>query len=67
MLGFLKGKTTIKMFDRHLDLKKRCLGRHFWAKGHCVSTIDLDEENIRKYVKWWREKDRCVEQQQLWL
>ena len=66
VIGFLKGKCAIKMFDRHMDLKKRYWGRHFWAKGYCVSTVGLDEEKIRKYVKWQRKKDKNIEQLKLW-
>jgi len=66
VVGFLKGKCAIKMFDRHLDLKKRYWGRHFWAKGYCVSTIGLDEEKIRKYVKWQRQKDKNIDQLKIW-
>ena len=62
VIGFLKGKCAIKMFDRHIELKKRYWGRHFWAKGYCVSTIGLDEEKIRKYVKWQRQKDKNIDQ-----
>ena len=62
VMGFLKGKSAIKIFDRHLDLKKRYWGRHFWAKGYCVSTVGLDEEKIRKYVKWQTERDKRIEQ-----
>jgi len=66
VIGFLKGKCAIKMFDRHMDLKKRYWGRHFWAKGYCVSTVGLDEEKIRKYVKWQRKKDKNIDQLKLW-
>ena len=66
VVGFLKGKCAIKVFDRHLELKKRYWGRHFWAKGYCVSTVGLDEKRIRKYVKWQKEKDRRIEQLKLW-
>ena len=65
-VGFLKGKSAIKIFDMHLELKKRYWGRHFWAKGYCVSTIGLDEEKIREYVKWQREKDKRIDQLQIW-
>ncbi len=61
VVGFLKGKSAIKIFDRHLELKKRYWGRHFWAKGYCVCTVDLDEEKIRKYVKWQIDKDRRID------
>ena len=62
VIGFLKGKSAIKVFDRHLDLKKRYLGRHFWAKGYCISTVGLDEEQIKKYVTWQINRDRNTEQ-----
>ena len=66
VVGFLKGKSAIKIFDMHHGLKKRYWGRHFWAKGYCVSTVGLDEDKIRKYVKWQRHKDKVIEQQKLW-
>lgn len=66
VVGFLKGKSAIKIFDKHLELKKRYWGRHFWAKGYCVSTVGLDEKKIRQYVKWQKEKDRRAEQLKLW-
>ena len=66
VVGFLKGKCTIKIFDKHLELKKRYWGRHFWAKGYCVSTVGLDEERVRQYVKWQQKKDERLEQLKLW-
>ena len=66
VVGFLKGKSAIKMFDMHSELKKRFWGRHFWAKGYCVSTVGLNEEQIRKYVRWQLKKDRTMDQLKLW-
>ncbi len=66
VVGFLKGKSAIKIFDMHLELKKRYWGRHFWAKGYCVSTVGLDEEKIKKYVRWQLHKDKVAEQLKLW-
>ena len=66
VVGFVKGKSAIKIFDRHTELKKRYWGRHFWAKGYCVSTVGLDEEQIRKYVRWQLNKDRIMDQLKLW-
>ncbi len=66
VVGFLKGKCAIKVFDKHLELKKRYWGRHFWAKGYCVSTVGLDEEKVRQYVKWQQKKDERLEQLKLW-
>ncbi len=66
MVGFLKGKSAIKIFDTYLELKKRYWGRHFWAKGYCVSTVGLDEKRIREYVRWQLKPDKTVEQLKLW-
>ena len=66
VVGFLKGKSAIKMFDKHTGLKKRYWGRHFWAKGYCVSTVGLDEEQIRKYVRWQLKRDKIMDQLKLW-
>ena len=61
-VGFLKGKSAIKIFDMNLELKRRYWGRHFWAKGYCISTIGLDEEQVRKYVRWQLNKDKRMDQ-----
>ena len=66
VVGFLKGKVAIKIFDMHTELKNRYWGRHFWAKGYCVSTVGIDEEKIRKYVRWQLKQDRNIEQLSLW-
>ena len=66
VVGFLKGKSAIKVFDLHPALKRRYWGRHFWARGYCVSTIGLDEEQIRQYVKWQLKKDQRQDQLKLW-
>ena len=66
VVGFLKGKSAIKVFNLHTELKKRYWGRHFQARGYCVSTVGLDEEQIRKYVKWQLHKDKRMDQLELW-
>ena len=65
-VGFLKGKSAIKIFDMHTELKRRYWGRHFWAKGYCVSTIGLDEDQIREYVRMQLHNDQKIEQLKLW-
>jgi putative transposase len=61
-IGYLKGKSAIKVFNCHAKLKRRYWGRHFWAQGYCVSTVGLEEEKIRQYVKWQLEQDRRMDQ-----
>ena len=57
-MGWLKGKTAIKLFQEQRDLAKQYWGRHIWARGYCVSTVGLNEEQIRKYVKWQQEREQ---------
>jgi putative transposase len=57
-MGYLKGKLALKLFDRFPQLRKRYWGQHLWSRGYCVSTVGLDEERIRKYVKWQNKKDK---------
>ena len=63
-MGYLKGKMALKLFDRYPKLKKRYWGQHLWSRGYCVSTVGLDEERIRKYVKWQNKKDEDSESTQ---
>ena len=52
-MGIIKGKTAIKLFKSYPGLKKKPYwGNHFWSRGYCSSTVGLDEEKIRKYVKY---------------
>ena len=57
-MGYLKGKVAIRLFHQYEKLGKKYWGRHLWSRGYCVSTIGLDEEQIRKYVKWQEKKER---------
>jgi putative transposase len=54
VMGFLKGKLAIKLFQSSRELSSRYWGRHIWSRGcgYCVSSVGLNEEQIRKYVKW---------------
>ncbi len=65
VMGYLKGKTAIRLFQRYKQLGKQYWGRHLWSRGYCVSTVGLDEEKIRKYVLWQEQKDKEAEQQGL--
>ena len=66
LMGTMKGKLAIKLFKSYPELKKKPYwGNHFWARGYFVNTIGLDEETIRKYVKYQEEQEKQEEQQQL--
>jgi putative transposase len=62
-MGILKGKTAIKLFKSYPNLKKKPYwGNHFWARGYFVNTVGLDEEMIRRYVKYQEDEERKAEQ-----
>ena len=50
-MGYLKGKSALMMFKRHGNLKYKFGNRHFWSEGYYVSTVGLNEQTIRKYIK----------------
>ena len=56
-MGYLKGKLALRLFGRFPQLRKRYWGQHVWSRGYCVSTVGLDEDRIRKYVKWQTKKE----------
>ena len=62
-VGIVKGRTAIRVLNKFRQLKQKPYwGNHFWARGYCVDTIGLDEEKIRKYVKYQERKERLAEQ-----
>ena len=64
--GNFERKNAIKVFKSYPQLKKKPYwGNHFWAKGYCADTIGLDEDKIKKCVKYRENQDRLEEQQRL--
>ena len=50
-IGYLKGKSAIRIHRDLIGVKGTLFGRSFWACGYCVSTVGLDEARIREYIK----------------
>ena len=50
-MGYLKGKSSLMIFERHANLKYKYGNRNFWAKGYFVSTVGLKDEVVREYIK----------------
>ena len=64
LMGVVKGKTAIKIFKSYPNIKKKPYwGNHFRSRGYCVDTIGMDEEKIRKYVKYQEDQERKEEEQ----
>ena len=51
VMGYLKVKSSLMIFDMHSNLKYKYGNRKFWAEGYYVSTVELNESAIREYTK----------------
>ncbi len=51
IVGYLKGKSAMIMFEKYSRLKRNFKGHSFWARGYYVNTVGLDEAKIRKYIR----------------
>jgi putative transposase len=61
VVGFLKGKSAISI-ARNLGRKRNFTGESFWARGYFVSTVGLDEETVREYIRNQEEEEERLEQ-----
>ena len=61
-VGFLKGKSAIRIHREYLGKERNFSGYHFWARGYCVSTVGLDEQTIREYIRRQEEEEKRQEQ-----
>ena len=61
-MGILKGKLAMRIFKAYPELKRKPYwGNHFWAKGYFISTIGLDADMIRRYVKYQEDEEKKEE------
>ena len=56
-MGFLKGKSTLMIFDRHANLKYKYGNRHFWCRGYYVDTVGRNERVISEYIQKQLQED----------
>ena len=64
-LGYLKGKSAVRIHREVEGTKGTLFGRAFWCRGYCVSTVGLDEERIRAYVREQEHLEKQLEQGEL--
>ena len=56
-MGYLKGKNSLMIFERHANLKYKYGNRNFWAKGFFVSTVGLDTKKVQEYIRDQEKED----------
>ena len=57
IMWYLKGKSSLMIFERHANLKYQFGNRHFWSIGYYVSTVGLNKATIRKYIQDQEKED----------
>lgn len=61
-VGFLKGKSSLMIFDRHANLKYKYGSRHFWCRGYYVDTVGKNEKKIAEYIRNQLQEDEMMDQ-----
>ena len=65
IMGYLKGKSSLMIFDRHANLKYKYGDRHFWARGYYVDKVGRNKKQIQEYIKHQLEEDKIADQMSL--
>ena len=61
-MGYLKGKSTLMIFDRHANLKYKYGSRHFWCRGYYVDTVGKNKTAIEEYIRNQLVEDEMMDQ-----
>ena len=61
VMGYLKGKSAMMIFDRYSNLKYKYGTRHFWDTGYYVSTVGFNEATIKKYIREQDKHDQMID------
>ena len=61
-MGYLKGKSSVMIFDKHANLKYKYGNRHFWCRGYYVDTVGRNKERIAQYIREQLQEDIANDQ-----
>ena len=62
IMGYLKGKSSLMIFERHANLKYKYGNRHFWCRGYYVDTVGKNEGKIAEYIRQQLQSDMAEDQ-----
>ena len=62
IMGYLKGKSSLMIFDRHANLKYKYGNRHFWCRGYYVDTVGKNAKRIQEYIQKQLHEDIATDQ-----
>ena len=61
-MGYLKGKSSLMIFDKHANLKYKYGNRYFWCRGYYVDTVGKNKERIAQYIREQLQEDIANDQ-----
>ncbi len=62
IVGYLKGKSSLMIFEKHADLKYKYGNRHFWCRGYYVDTVGKNAKKIENYIRDQLQEDLAADQ-----
>ena len=62
VMGYLKGKSSLMIFDRHANMKYKYGNRHFWCRGYYVDTVGKNKKVIEEYIRKQLQEDIATDQ-----
>ena len=65
IMGYLKGKSSLMIFDRHANLKYKYGNRNFWARGYFVDTVGRNKKQVAEYIRNQLAEDQIADQMSL--
>ena len=65
IMGYLKGKSSLMIFDRFSNLKYRYGNRRFWCRGYYVDTVGRNQKRIAEYIRAQLSEDKVVDEMSL--
>jgi putative transposase len=65
VVGYIKGKSAIAIARKFRGKQRNFNGEHFWARGYFVSTVGLDEDMVREYIRHHEQNDDRRDQMKL--
>jgi putative transposase len=65
VVGYIKGKSAISIARNYMGRRQNFTGQNFWARGYYVSTVGLNEETIKKYIREQETEDKRLDELEL--
>ena len=62
IMGYLKGKSSLMIFEKYANMKYKYGNRHFWCRGYYVDTVGRNKKTIEQYIRNQLQEDQSNEQ-----